>query len=226
MKNYEWILFDADDTLFHFDAFAGLKLMFKQFDVDFTENDYDIYQNLNKPLWVKYQNNTITAQQLQHQRFDDWAKKLNVTSATLNSAFLSAMADICEPIEGAIDLLNVLKNKTKLGIITNGFAELQHIRLERTGLKNHFDILVISEQVGVAKPHLDIFNHAISLMGNPNREKILMVGDNFDSDILGGINAGLDTCWINTHNKKIPEGITPTYQVDSLIQLQKLLTKS
>ena len=70
---YKWVLFDADETLFHFDAYQGLKQMFSQFEVDFTLDDYEIYQKLNKPLWVDYQNGDISAKQLQNQRFESWS---------------------------------------------------------------------------------------------------------------------------------------------------------
>ena len=223
MKIYDWILFDADDTLFHFDAFSGLKLMFSRFGIEFTKQDYEEYQIVNQSLWVEYQNNNITAEQLQQQRFHSWASKLQIFPQDLNTAFLEAMADICSPLKGATSLLAALNGKAKLGIITNGFTELQQTRLERTGLSNHFELLVISEQVGVAKPHIDIFEHALSAMGNPPRERVLMVGDNPDSDILGGINAGLDTCWVNVNNRPTPVGITPRYQVSSLAELENLL---
>lgn len=223
MKTYEWILFDADDTLFYFDAFRGLQLMFLQFGITFTELDYAEYKILNKSLWVDYQNGKIVAQQLQHRRFEAWANKLQLTTQLLSSAYLAAMAEICAPMPGAISLLDSLKGQVKLGIITNGFTDLQYVRLERIGLKNHIDLLVISEQVGVAKPHPQIFEHALALMGNPAREKVLMVGDNPDTDILGGINAGFDTCWLNVDNKPLPEGVKPLYQVTSLIQLELLL---
>ena len=85
---------------------------------------------------------------------------------------------------------------------------------------------MISEEVGVAKPHRDIFEHALTIMGRPQRDNVLMVGDNPDSDILGGINAGLDTCWFNRENKPIPDGIIPKYQVSSLWGLEQLLFKS
>lgn len=224
MKNYQWILFDADETLFHFDAFSGLKRMFSSLGVQFTQRDFQEYQTINIPLWVSYQNGTITAQQLQHRRFHNWAHRLRCSTQDLNNAFLTAMMEICRPLDGAINLLNTLKGKTKLGIITNGFTELQQARLERMGLNDHFDFVVVSEQVGVAKPHPAIFEHALSLMENPFRENVLMVGDNPDSDILGGINSGLDTCWLNVDSKPAPEGIVPKYQVSSLKELENLLT--
>lgn len=223
LNDWDWILFDADDTLFHFDAFAGLQRLFQQYEVTFTSADYDDYQAINKPLWVDYQNGAITALQLQHQRFESWAEKLDVTPLDLNDGYLAAMAQVCTPLAGAVSLLNSLKGKVKMGIITNGFTALQQARLERTGLLGYFDLLVISEQVGHAKPHPAIFDYALSQMGNPPRERVLMVGDNPDSDILGGINAGLATCWLNAQQRPLPEGIQPDWQVNSLLQLEVIL---
>lgn len=221
---YQWILFDADETLFYFDAFKGLKLMFSEFGVDFTAADFDEYQLVNKPLWVDYQDGKITAAELQTTRFEVWAAKLGVSAMVLNNAFLAAMAEICAPLPGARELLAALQGKAKLGIITNGFTELQTVRLARTGLQHHFDILVISEKVGIAKPDVGIFEHALELMGNPDRNTVLMVGDNPHSDIQGGINAGIHTCWYNVHGHPVPQGITATFEVASLAQLTRRLT--
>ena len=165
----------------------------------------------------------ITAKELQCRRFDLWAKKLNTVSEDLNSAFLASMAEICAPLEGAVSLLEALQGKVKLGIITNGFTELQQVRLELTGLKKYFDFIVISEEVGHAKPHPVIFDHALSIMGHPERHQVLMVGDNPDSDILGGINAGFHTCWFNVDNRVAPAHIIPHHQVVSLIDLKHWL---
>lgn len=223
LKDWDWILFDADDTLFHFDAFAGLQRLFQQYDVHFTAEDYDTYQSVNKPLWVEYQNGAISAMQLQHQRFQGWAEKLNVTPLDLNNGFLRAMAELCLPLTGAVNLLNALKGRVKIGIITNGFTALQQTRLERTGFLEYFDLLVISEQVGYAKPHPAIFDYALEKMGNPSRQRVMMVGDNPDSDILGGINSGLATCWLNADNRPLPDGISPDWQVSTLAELQEIL---
>ncbi len=81
------------------------------------------------------------------------------------------------PLPGAVSLLNALQGKVRMGIITNGFTSLQQTRLERTGLRDHFDLLIISEQVGVAKPDARIFDYALAQAGNPPRSRVLMVGD-------------------------------------------------
>ncbi|GGI73781.1 pyrimidine 5'-nucleotidase [Shewanella gelidii] len=220
---YQWILFDADETLFHFDAFAGLRLMFSRFEVDFTPLDFEQYQQVNKPLWVDYQDGKLSAKELQHIRFESWADKLAVSTQKLNSEFLKAMADICDLLPGAQELIDALHGRVNMGIITNGFTELQMVRLQRTGLAEVFDPLVISEEVGLAKPDVGIFEHALMRMNHPDKGTVLMVGDNPHSDILGGINAGLDTCWLNWRNQTKPEGIEPNYHVGSLAELQAIL---
>ncbi|MGF1824826.1 pyrimidine 5'-nucleotidase [Vibrio splendidus] len=220
---YDWIFFDADETLFHFDAFQGMKLMFSRFGVTFNEQDYSDYQKVNLPLWVDYQDGRITAAQLKHTRFEGWAEKLDTTTATLNSAFLNAMADICTLLPGAKELMESLKGQVNMGIITNGFTELQSIRLERTGMTEYFDHVIISEEVGVAKPDAEIFEYAHKLIGLPSKQRILMVGDNPHSDILGGLDFGIETCWLNSQEKATPDGIDPHYQVKSLSDLQALL---
>ncbi|MFB9217824.1 pyrimidine 5'-nucleotidase [Vibrio sinaloensis] len=220
---YDWILFDADETLFHFDAFKGMQLMFARKGVEFTQQDFDHYQRVNKPLWVDYQDGKITAGQLKHTRFVEWAEKLETTTAELNSAFLEAMADICTLLPGAKELMDALHGKAKLGIITNGFTELQAIRLQRTGMSEYFEQVIISEQVGVAKPDQGIFSYALEKMGNPCKSRILMVGDNPHSDILGGINFGIETCWLNASQQAEVQGIRPNYNVGSLSELKDIL---
>ncbi len=221
---YQWILFDADETLFHFDAFAGLQRMFAGYGVEFGKEEFIEYQLVNKPLWVDYQNNEITAQQLQETSFEEWAKKVGVTPKAMNSAFMMAMAEICTPLDGARELLDsLLASNVKMGIITNGFTELQKIRLEKTEFSHYFELIVISEQVGIAKPDKRIFEHTFSMIGNVDLSTVLMVGDNPDSDVLGGMNAGIDTCWLNVDGKACPEGVEPTYEVASLFDLKTTL---
>ncbi|MEL7292283.1 MAG: pyrimidine 5'-nucleotidase [Pseudomonadota bacterium] len=220
---YDWILFDADETLFHFDAFKGMQLMFSRKGVEFTQQDFDHYQAVNKPLWVDYQDGKITAEQIKHRRFHEWAQRLQTTTTELNRAFLEAMADICTLLPGAKELMEALHGKAKLGIITNGFTELQAIRLDRTEMAHYFEHVIISEQVGVAKPDQAIFNHALEKMGRPCKSKVLMVGDNQHSDILGGINFGIETCWLNHQGNERDHSIEPNYTVSSLHELKNIL---
>lgn len=225
MRDWDWIFFDADETLFTFDSFSGLQRMFLDYSVTFTADDFQDYQAVNQPLWVDYQNGAITSLQLQHMRFESWASRLNVRPGDLNDAFMTAMAEICAPLPGAVSLLNALRGNVKMGIITNGFTALQQRRLERTGLSGYFDLMIISEEVGVAKPDRRIFDYALEQAGNPDRSRVMMVGDNASSDVLGGINAGLATCWLNAHRQAPPAGISPTWTVTTLAELEQRLCK-
>ncbi len=216
LENYEWVLFDADETLFHFDSFSGLKKLLHAYGVDFSPTDYQEYQAINLPLWVEYQNGKISADTLKDRRFEAWGERLNVSPRELNRGFLLAMADLCTPMDGVKELLKQLHGRARLGIITNGFVDLQEIRLERTGLRSFFDLLVISEQVGFAKPDPEIFSFALTQMGRPDPRKVLMIGDNPHSDILGGTRAGLDTLWVNPKKTPRPDGIQPTFELETL----------
>lgn len=217
---YQWVIFDADETLFHFDNFSGLCHMFRSYSMDFTKEHFEDYQRINRPLWVAYQNGTIKAHELQTRRFEPWVEQLGVSAQQLNEHFLDSMAEICKPLEGAQELVDYLHgNGVRLAIITNGFSRLQTVRLARTGFKRYFDHLIVSEEVGLAKPHQGIFSHAFDKMGRPDKENVLMVGDTLESDILGGQNFGMDTCWLNIHNASHPEHIVPTYQIRSLLEL-------
>lgn len=223
LMKYQWLLFDADETLFSFDDFAGLKKLFIGYDVQFSEQDYHEYKQVNKPLWTAYQEQRISAQTLKTERFNLWAEKLGVSANELNSGFLNAMAQICVPLPGAVALLESLSSRVNMAIITNGFTELQQARLENTGLKHYFQDVVISEQVGLAKPDVAIFEHTLAKLNHQDKASVLMVGDNPHSDILGGMQAGIDTCWLNHHAKPVPDNIEPTYEVANLDQLRHLL---
>lgn len=225
-KTYQWVLFDADETLFHFDVFAGLRLLFFRFGIGFTKIDYIAYRAHTKALWSKYQNGEITANQLKIMCFSRWTKQLALDDLALYNAFLNVMSEICTPIAGARALLNALHGKIKLGLITNGLTELQAIRLKKMGFAHHFEFISIAEEVGAAKPHPAIFNHAFAQMSSPPREQVLMVGDNLHTDILGGINAGIDTCWLNREHLPLPKDIKPHYHITALPELQRILLGS
>ncbi|KZN37243.1 hypothetical protein N474_07360 [Pseudoalteromonas luteoviolacea CPMOR-2] len=220
---YTHILFDADETLFHFDAYLGLKTLFAQYDINFSREDFTEYQKVNAPLWIQYQQGEIDAYTLQVTRFTQWANKLSVSPETLNNGFLNSMAQICAPLPGAKSLLTALSPNTSLSIITNGFSALQQKRLDKTGFSHFFDQVVISEQVGVAKPDPLVFEHTFDLLGNPDKSQVLMVGDTPKSDILGANRFGIDSCWLQHEGITCPEDVNPTYQVTSLSALQTLL---
>ncbi|QLB14224.1 noncanonical pyrimidine nucleotidase, YjjG family [Mannheimia granulomatis] len=220
---YQWILFDADETLFSFNSYLGLKSMLARYHIDFSEQDYQEFQAINKPLWVAYQNNEITAQDIQTRRFAKLSEQTGVTPFQLNQELMAEMAWVSKPLEGVIETLNALYGKVKMGIITNGFTELQRKRLLNTQTEHFFEILVVSEQIGAAKPDRQVFDYAFALMDEFDRTKVLMVGDTLASDILGGNNSGIDTCWLNVSKIKNETHIKPTYEIHNIKQIIEIV---
>ncbi|MEG9474836.1 pyrimidine 5'-nucleotidase [Mannheimia indoligenes] len=220
---YQWVLFDADETLFSFNSYFGLKAMLARYQIDFSEQDYQDFQAINKPLWVAYQNNEITAQDIQTRRFAKLSEQTGVEPFRLNQELMAEMALISQPLAGVVETLNALYGKVKMGIITNGFTELQQKRLDNTQTSHFFDIVVISEQIGAAKPDRQVFDYAFALMDEFDRTKVLMVGDTLASDILGGNNSGIDTCWLNTLNLKNETNIKPTYEINTINQIIEIV---
>lgn len=216
---YQWILFDADETLFSFHSYFGLKSMLKRYGLEFNEQDYEAFQAVNQPLWVAYQNKEINAEALQRIRFESLAQKTGQDPLVLNRELMDEMAHVSQPLEGVREMLASLHGKVKMGIITNGFNALQQKRLENTQTAGFFDLLVVSETVGVAKPDRQIFDYAFSQMGEVERSKVLMVGDTLASDILGGNLAGIDTCWFNPKGLANETAIQPTYEIRSMAEL-------
>ena len=220
---YDWILFDADETLYSFNSFHGLKAMLAPYGIDFNQEDYAAFQAINQPLWVAYQNNEITAEDIQKRRFAKLSEQIGVEPLMLNQMLMSEMALVSKPLEGVEAMLEALYGKVKMGIITNGFTGVQQRRLENTKTEKYFDIVVVSEQIGVAKPDRQVFEYAFSLMDCEDKTRILMVGDTLTSDVLGGNNAGIDTCWFNHANKPNDTTIRPTYEIHQIGELLPII---
>ena len=223
LVQYDWILFDADETLFSFDAYQGLKTLFSRYKIDFSKVDFEQYQKVNTPLWGQYQKGEITSKQLKENRFLLWSSRLLVSPAELNRQFLDVMAELCQPLKGVQEVIPLLAKKAKLGIITNGFSQMQNRRLENTGLQKYFDLLVVSEEVGFPKPDVRIFEYAFEKMGYPDKSRILMVGDNLHSDILGANLAGIERCWLNRNKSALNTQSPPCFVVKSWGDLSRLL---
>lgn len=216
---YQWILFDADETLYSFNSYLGLKAMLKHYNIEFGEQDYQEFQAVNKPLWVAYQNKEITAEELRTTRFRKLAAQTGRSAEDLNHELMHEMSYVSQPLNHVVEMLNALYGKVKMAIITNGFNALQQKRLDNTQTNHFFDLVITSETIGAAKPDARIFEAAFARMGNIDRSKVLMVGDTLASDILGGNQVGIDTCWFNPTQYENNSEIQPTYEIHSMLDL-------
>ncbi len=224
---YQWILFDADGTLFDFDQAAdqALKNSFKQYDIPFDPAYIPLYLSINKTVWRQYERGEIQADELKPLRFQRLFEQLGhtVDPHRFSNDYLDHLADGSMLLDGAEKLVLALHGKVRMMILTNGFARVQRPRLSRSNIQHYFEDIVISDEVGVAKPEPRIFDIAFEKMGLPPREQVLIVGDNLGSDIKGGIDYGIDTCWYNAKGQADPAGMNFTYEVSHLREIPGIL---
>lgn len=220
---YQWILFDADETIFEFNSFLGLQKIMAQANIPFSRDDYERFQQHSRPLWILYQEGKITADELAQQRFDSLIHRTPFQAQELNQRLQLEMVTLSPPLSGVPELLAQLYGKVKMGLITNGYDILQKPRLQHTGLNHYFDLLITSEAVGYAKPDIRIFQAALSQMGEMKPEQVLMVGDSLHSDILGGRQAGMSTCWFNPHDHAKSDTIIPDFEIKNIQEIMQLI---
>ena len=226
MIKYTSLFLDLDDTLLDFkmaEAYAIEKVL-KRNGLPSEKTDIETYSNINKSFWESFERGEIPKSAIFVGRFK---KLLEVFGAEGDPAALSAeygsrLAEGYFTVEGAFDILDYLKDKGyKLYATTNGLAVTQYRRIKESCLEPYFDRVFISEEAGCQKPEKAYFDYVISKIPEQDRTKMLIVGDSQSSDILGGINAEIDTCWFN------PYGTIPKYnskfQISKLDELKKIL---
>lgn len=200
--NPKFIYFDLDDTLLdHKKAEqAGLRDVHQHFDMFngvSEENLLDTYHHINKGLWEEYGRGEIDRHELHRRRFQETFRELGVDEAMYDKAgkvYMNYYRNHWEWIEGAKEAYDKVADKYEVGIITNGFAETQRLKIDQFNFKDTARHIVISEDVGVMKPDPKIFDHSTELAG-VNREDILYVGDSFTSDVVGGSKASWKVAW-------------------------------
>lgn len=217
----EWIMFDADNTLLDFDSASkeALWLTFEGLNIQCSEEIYKVYKKINAQVWADFEAEKITAVELRSLRFSRLFDTLDYQPCSglkFNTSYLNNLIKASQMYDGVENILNELKGEYKLSIITNGLKEVQRPRLDRLGLTKYFDSIVVSDEVGVAKPHIRYFEHSYKSIPNPPQiDKIMVVGDNLKSDIIGGNNFGANTCWVS-HGKMNDTDIEPHYTITTI----------
>lgn len=206
MKNIKHIFFDLDNTLWDFDKNSREALLQLFNDSSLEEHlntDFHyfikVYEEINHHLWHKYHLNQTTKEELRYLRFHQTFQEFKYHNLDLAKEWADKYL-IISPykthlIEGTLDVLNYLKPKYELHIITNGFKEVQYIKLHQSKLKDYFKEVIISEEHGYNKPDLKIFEIAQNL-SNSNPNECVMIGDNFETDIKGALNANWDAVYL------------------------------
>ncbi|MBW3620988.1 MAG: YjjG family noncanonical pyrimidine nucleotidase [Actinobacteria bacterium] len=227
MTRYAWLLFDLDGTLLDYAAAEEAALRATLADGDLPPSDAIAadYQRINLGHWRAFERGETTPARI---RLERWRDLLELhghdtgAAAVLADRYVEHLAAGVDLVEGAADLLLELAATHRLAYITNGFSSVQRPRLAASGLAAHTDVVVVSDEVGVSKPHPEIFDVAFERMGSPAKDDVLLIGDSLTSDIAGGAGYGIDTCWFNPFGLELEHGIEPTYEIRTLAELVAL----
>jgi putative hydrolase of the HAD superfamily len=231
MRQYQHLFFDLDHTLWDFDTNSKQTLStlyqtlhLKEKGVTDIESMHRQYTLHNDRLWERYRNGQIKQDELRWKRM--WFTLLDfkigdeALAKTMSAQFLNLLPTRNALFPYTIEILEYLQQKGyQLHLITNGFEEVQHNKIKYAGLDPYFDKVITSEGSNSLKPHKGIFEYALQQTGASLTESI-MLGDNFEADIQGAMNMGMDQVFIN-HLKEIPP-VTPTYMVYTLKELEEI----
>ena len=244
MKQYKAIFIDWDDTIGDFHGAADLALieMYDKYHLsDYFASQEEfvlIYKPHNIDLWALYGEDKVTKEYLSFDRFffplmhsskvderlKDKGEILAVAALAeqLSDDFLNLTTAHFSLLPGAENLVRYLAKKYPLTVVTNGFIEVQYEKFDKSGLRDCFAHIVLSEEVGCQKPSPRIFEQALRMNGL-SADDVLMIGDSWTSDIQGAINAGLDQLWIRKTSEPLPAGQSATYIVKSLEEVMGIV---
>lgn len=224
---YKNIIFDADETLFDFrksERYAFENTML-EFNIDYKEEYHlKIYQDINNAIWKEFEQGLITQKKLKIERFKRLSDKLSIKfdEAEFAKSYMRHLADASFLFDESTELIEALNKNYTLSIVTNGLTDVQNKRIRKSVIGKYFNAIIVSEEVEVSKPNPKIFEFALN---NTDKSQVLVVGDSLTSDIQGGINLGVDTCWYNPNKIVNKTEIKPTYEISNLFQLKDILGK-
>lgn len=217
MRKYDFLFFDLDNTLWDFSTNAKAALLQTLQDLNYIhqissfEDYFLVYEEINDSLWVDYRAKKVTKQVLIVERFSRSLSSFNITNQDweeINRYYLECMGNQTALFPQTIETLDYLKTKGyQMYIITNGFKEVQYAKLQNTGIASYFNRVFISEEIQTAKPHRQIFEHALK-SSNASKKKSIMIGDSWEIDIEGAAAFGMDQVMIlNNGLNAIPDNI-------------------
>lgn len=217
--SYDLLLFDLDDTLFDFAETEkhALGNTFTTFGLPNGLEAYrDTYRAISSVIWDDLEQGRISLEELKVERFRRLFEhhELQLNASHFGELYIENLGYESHLIDGVEKMISQLSDY-RLAILTNGFTLAQHARIAGSPLRNAFEAIIASEETGYKKPQPEIFEYAFQKLGVTDPSRVLMIGDSLTSDIQGGINAGIDTCWFNPDYNENNSGIQPTYEIHS-----------
>ncbi|UHA76280.1 YjjG family noncanonical pyrimidine nucleotidase [Paenibacillus sp. 481] len=227
MKKYQTLLFDVDDTLLDFGAAeqAALRMLFEDHHMPLTTELEADYKKINQGLWQSFEEGKLDRDEVVNTRFATLFKAYGreVDGVLLEKSYRSYLEEGHQLVHGAFELIKSLHQKYDLYIVTNGVSKTQYKRLHDSALLPLFKHVFVSEDTGFQKPMKAYFDYVFARIPHFNVEQALIIGDSLSADIVGGQLAGLDTCWFNPELKPNDLDIAPTYHIQRLDELYRIL---
>ncbi len=223
---YSILLFDLDDTLLDFGANEAdsLNKLFQQHGYAFTDEAFQVYNSVNKQLWSDYECGKIALNDVLNTRFSETMSRLGeiVDGVAWENTYRELLGNGCQLMEGALELCQSFSASHRLFVITNGVTKTQIKRLKQSGLYAFFEGIFDSQSIGFQKPSKAFFDYVISHIKDFRIKEALVIGDSLNTDIKGGLLAGIDTCWINSKSQSCSTEIQSTYTIKSLAELNNI----
>ena len=223
----EFLLLDLDDTILDFHKAEGIAIRktIASFGVDPTDAVCARYRQINKACWEMLERKELTREEVVVRRFAKLFEEFGV------AVDAKACADSYEEnlsighyfLPGAVETLEILSKKYRLFLASNGTARVQAGRLKSANISHYFEKIFVSQEIGANKPSMEYFSRCFAQIPGFDRTKAMIVGDSLTSDIQGGINAGIMTCWVNPNKDAGRPDIVPDYQITGIAQLPALL---
>ena len=226
---YDTILFDADDTLLDFkrsehDALtATLDSLSLPSDKTVTER----YSEINDGYWKALERCEVTKEELKVGRFADLCDcfGFNNDPVAMARMYEKKLSEMTYLLDGAEELCREMHERYRVYIVTNGIKEVQMGRLFGSAISKYFIRAFVSEEMGCEKPKREYFEAVAESIPDFDKSRTVIIGDSLSSDIKGGINFGIDTCWFNPRGKAAPEGMDITYTVSSFDEIREIFLK-
>jgi len=225
---YDVLLCDADNTIFDFNkaeenAFA---LTCAHMGFESSEELLETYSGINSALWKLLEQGGITQKVLRVKRFEQFLAQIgreDLNAQEMADTYASELGRQSVPLEGAVEAIARWSALLPVIIVTNGISKIQHGRMDKSEVRHYIRGMVISEEVGVAKPEAKMLEIGMEMAGVTDKSRALMLGDSLSSDIGAAKNAGVDACWFNPNGLENTKGLPVRYEIRSLDEVDAIL---